>query len=648
MIPELGQALLIFAFLVSMWQATVIYFGKVRLRDDTAKHRVLRFAMTGQFLAVAAAFFLLIFAYIVSDFSVANVAENSHTAKPLLFKIAGAWGNHEGSMVLWIFVLAVYGFALARLRWAPEFLPLKNRVLALHGLLQAPLVAYIFFTSNPFLRMFPRPWQGADLNPLLQDVGLALHPPFLYLGYVGFGMAFLIACAAMLHPVEGKKLGALIKPWVVVPWSLETFGIGLGSWWAYRELGWGGWWFWDPVENASLMPWIAATALVHSNAVLVRRGLLKRWVLLLAILTFIFSLLGTFLVRSGIITSVHSFASDPTRGIFILGLLVAIGGGALLLFARQQAEEESERVRFTLISRESLVLVQNILMLSMLATVCLGTLYPLLLQVTGGNSITVGAPYYIQTLTPLLVPMMLLMGAAFLVRWQDDSFKRLAKALMPVLLLALAITLIVQQAFMLQGMLMMLGLALAAWAAAGLFFGLKRELKAGNFAIRKAGGYISHLGAAILCIAITANLLLKEEYNVQLELRKPTRAGNYTLTLETLNIRRNNNHAAMTAMVRVKHDNASEWELFPELRIYHARKEQTAESDIAVTPGKDVYLVLRKHDFSEMRRSEGLPISFSFTLYDNPGMVWIWFGIILAGVGGLFSITRSRHGRHSV
>ncbi len=647
MIPELGEALLLAAFVVALWQGVCLFVGPLKRKSAEAKTRVLRFAATGSFLLIGAAFVLLIVAYGISDFSVLNVVQHSHSQTPMLYKLTAAWGNHEGSMILWILVLAMYGTAFQWLTLREEARALQQMAASLQGLMLAAFIAYIYFTSNPFLRMSPPAPEGMELNPLLQDIGLVFHPPFLYLGYVGFGMVYLIGVAAMLRPVAPKLLAELMYPWTVIPWSLLTIGIGLGSWWAYRELGWGGWWFWDPVENASLMPWIAATALVHSVVILRRRGLLAGWVTLLAVLTFIFSLLGTFLVRSGIVTSVHSFASDPTRGIVILGLLVVIGGGALLVYALKPTATHA-RPDFGILSREGSVLAQNILMLSMLVTVCLGTLYPIFMQILDLSSLTVGAPFFNQTLAPLLIFMLVLMGGAYLYRWQQDSVARIAKVVWPMLLVALLGTGLFYLLTGTGAWEVLTAVGLTVWVLAGLGFSGIREWKAGSFTPARFGGYLSHFGVAMLAIAITSNLQMKEEYAFELTPGKAVTHGGYRLEMLGIDAVKTASYVALRAPVRLEKDGVIRT-LTPELRAFPVSREQTTESAIAVTGWKDIYLVLRKHDFAEDLRKGTPPSSFSFTLYVNPAMVWLWMGILLIGAGGMVSLAgRMVHGRNPV
>ena len=413
MIPELGHFALILALSVALVQAVVPLVGAQR--GDAPWIAMARPAALAQFLLVAVAFACLTQAYVTSDFSVLNVARNSHSAKPMLYKVSGVWANHEGSMLLWVLILALFGSAVAAFgRNLPP--ALAARVLSVQAMIAVGFLAFILLTSNPFERLVVAPVDGRGLNPLLQDPGLAFHPPFLYLGYVGFSMAFSFAIAALIEGRVDAAWARWVRPWTLAAWSFLTVGIGLGSWWAYYELGWGGWWFWDPVENASFMPWLAGTALLHSSVVVEKRDSLKGWTVFLAIVAFSLSLLGTFLVRSGVLTSVHTFAADPARGVFILVLLILVIGGSLALFAVRAPTLRAGGL-FQPISREGGLLLNNLLMTTAAAAVLLGTLYPLFLDAVGGGKVSVGAPFFEAVFIPLMVPMMVAMAVGPFLAW---------------------------------------------------------------------------------------------------------------------------------------------------------------------------------------------------------------------------------------
>src|SRR5579864_2394799 len=414
MIAELGHYALALALIVALVQSVLPLIGARRL--DPGLMALGGSTAIAQFALVALAFAALVHAYVTSDFSLATVAENSHSTKPLLFKITGVWGNHEGSMLLWVLILTLFGAAVA---WFGSNLPpdLRARVLAVQGMIGAAFLAFILFTSNPFLRIAPAPLDGNGMNPILQDIGLAIHPPFLYLGYVGFSVAFAFAVAALIEGRVDAAWARWVRPWTLAAWCALTTGIALGSWWAYYTLGWGGWWAWDPVENASFMPWLVGTALLHSAIVVEKREALKVWTIFLAILTFSLSLLGTFLVRSGVLTSVHAFASDPRRGVFILLLLSLYTGGALLLFAWRAPQLQGGGL-FAPISREGGLLLNNLLLTTAAATVFLGTLYPLFLDVVAHQKVSVGPPFYAATFVPIMVPLLVAMAVGPLLPWK--------------------------------------------------------------------------------------------------------------------------------------------------------------------------------------------------------------------------------------
>src|SRR5882762_1376749 len=438
MIVELGHYALVLALFMALLQASLPLIGAARghlalmaLADTTA---------VAQLVFVAFAFFALMHAYVTSDFSVLNVVQNSHSLKPLLYKVTGVWGNHEGSMVLWVLILSLYGAAVAL--FGGNLPPaLRARVLAVQGMIGAAFLLFILLTSNPFIRVVPAPLDGNGLNPLLQDPGLAFHPPFLYLGYVGFSMAFSFAVAALIEGRVDAAWARWVRPWTLVAWCALTCGIAMGSWWAYYVLGWGGWWAWDPVENASFMPWLAGTALLHSAIVVEKRDALKSWTILLAIIAFSLSLIGTFLVRSGVLTSVHAFAVDPARGAFILALLIGAIGGSLTLYAVRAPALKLGGL-FAPISREGALVLNNLLLATAAATVFLGTLYPLFLDAVGGGKVSVGAPFFAATFVPLMVPLLVTMVFGPLLAWKRGDLAgalgRLTLAFAAAALIALA------------------------------------------------------------------------------------------------------------------------------------------------------------------------------------------------------------------
>src|ERR1700680_427002 len=473
MITEIGHFALVLALCVAALQASLPLYGAAR--GEAALIAWARPAALAQFLFVAIAFFALMHAYAVSDFSLANVAANSNSLKPLLYKLSGVWSNHEGSMLLWVFILALFGAAVAVFggNLPPE---LRARVLSVQAMIGAGFLIYILFASNPFLRLDPVPADGNGLNPILEDRGLAFHPPCLYAGYVGFSISFCFAIAALIEGRVDPAWARWVRPWTLAAWCALTIGIAMGSWWSYYTLGWGGWWYWDPVENASFMPWIIGTALLHSGIVVEKRDTLKAWTILLAILTFALSLIGTFLVRSGVLTSVHAFASDPMRGIFILAILVIFIGGALSLFA-WRAPLLKQGGLFAPISREGALVFNNLFLTSACATVFVGTLYPLALEALTGDKISVGPPFFNFTFAPLILPLLIAVPFGPLLAWKRGDLLAAAQRLMAAACLALAIAILVL-AFRQRGpWLAPFGIGLGVWLIAGAFTEIAYRVK---------------------------------------------------------------------------------------------------------------------------------------------------------------------------
>jgi len=637
MIPELGQLCLVMALLLSLLQASVPLMQRL-----CGIHRIsglVRPLATLVFMLIATSFAALIHAYAFSDFSVLNVVLNSHTAKPLLYKIVGAWGNHEGSMLLWMLVLAGCGFLVAYARTRDTVL--QHATLAVLGAVSSGFLAFILFTSNPFLRVWPIPANGEDLNPLLQDIGLALHPPTLYVGYVGFGIVFAYAVAGMLLNRIDREWARQVQPWILFPWAFLTLGIGAGAWWAYRELGWGGWWFWDPVENVSLLPWLAGTALLHSNLVLERRGSLARWVALLAILTFSLSLIGTFIVRSGLITSVHAFASDPTRGIFILSYIVLVTGIALFLYARSDFGQPS-RVR--LLSRSGFILINNLLLLAATGTVLLSILYPLILQLSGAQGVSVGPQYFNTTFLPLAAPLALLAAIAPLLPWDSARRSQLVahlKALCPALGVAAIVALALRDS---AALLVMVGVALGFWLCWGSLRYLHRQLRARMLRLRQLGSFTAHMGLAVLILGITFTALLKQTYEGPITHGVPLQFGDFTLRLEQVTQAEEHNYTVRRARFTIEEHGRTITQLSPELRDYPVRGMQTTEAALYSMPWRDIYLVLGESDYGDGS-------ALGVRLYITPGQQLIWFGFVLAALGGgmaLGGILLNRHTKEHV
>ncbi len=618
MIPELGHFLLMLALMVCVVQ--VVFSTRLPLLAQRAALM--------QFFCVGGAFLILIYGYIVSDFSVMNVAMNSHTAKPMLYKITGTWGNHEGSILLWINVLALFGAAVALQRMPEQFWPVRAQAMAIQAALQIGVLLFLLLTSNPFDRVYPVPFEGRSLNPLLQDIGLALHPPMLYMGYVGFAIVFCLAVAALLHGAVNQELARLLHPWVLIPWSLLTIGIGLGGWWAYRELGWGGWWFWDPVENVSLLPWLAATALLHSVIVLEKRGGLALWVVLLSILTFSFSLMGTFLVRSGLITSVHSFASDPTRGVFILAYLGLVTGGGLLAFALKAPRAEPPA--FAPFSREGLIVANNLILIAAAASILLATVYPMIQELTGAQPLTIGAPYFNQTVLPLLAPLVLLAGIGPMLAWTQVKRLRLRPALLAAVIAGLF------GAYIYPASLWAIcGAALSAWLLAACVAYWRRTAVATS---RHYGMLLSHVGLALFCFALTFSSLLKQEYEVTLKPGDTRELNGYQLHLFALETIQVDNYQAVRGRLEIRKDNEASAVLFPELRNYGGSVGQTTEAAIRSGFWADWYAVIRKPAGNPEKPLDIPSEGIILTLYINPLMQWLWFAILCIGAGGVLAL----------
>jgi cytochrome c-type biogenesis protein CcmF len=612
---EFGTFFLIIALLAALLQSA--YFW------PQAKAPVavcLRPAAWLQSLAITLAFATLMVLRLNSDFSVVNVAQHSNLTLPLLYKIAGTWGNHEGSMLLFAWVLVFFGLLLAISRE-------ENRLaVAVQSLIGAGMLLFILFTSNPFERQFPPALDGEALNPILQDIALAMHPPLLYLGYVGFSIVYSLAVAALIRGKMDRGWAQSAHPWILAAWSALTLGIGLGSWWAYRELGWGGWWFWDPVENASLLPWLSGTALLHSNIVLKKRGLLAPWVALLAIITFGLSLLGTFLVRSGVLTSVHGFASDPERGLFILGYMVLVIGGALLLFALRAGRFSSKEQMLPL-SREGMIVINNLFLLTACATVLLGTVYPLLAEWFTDNRITVGPPYFNATFIPLMIIPLLFTGLALLMPWKRASFIDALTRAAPSLLAALAAAFLALSLAKSEIAFAAIGFTLAAWLAASSLQYLRTR------AAGAASVFLGHLGVAVMVAGITGVGLWKQEsermvangdivtiagYRLAYEAQPFARAANYAVSRGKFTV---SNEAGRTLSV-----------LTPEYRMYDIKQTATSEAAIYSIPLSDLYAVIGESS------PDGSKVAARF--YYVPMIHFIWLGFVLMALGGALAIVQ--------
>jgi len=642
MIVELGHFALILALLVAVMQAVLPIVGAAR--GDAALMAVARPAAGAQAGLVLLAYGALTLAFLDNDFSVRYVAANSNTALPPVYRAAAVWGGHEGSMLLWTLMLGLWTLAVARFSRA---LPaaLLARVLGVLGAISAAFLLFLLFASNPFIRLLPPAMEGRDLNPLLQDPGMVFHPPQLYMGYVGFAVVFAFAVAALLGGRLDAAWARWARPWTTLAWSFLTVGILLGSAWAYYELGWGGWWFWDPVENASLMPWLAGTALMHSLAVTEKRGAFRAWTALLAIFTFSLSLLGTFLVRSGVLTSVHAFAVDPRRGIFILALLGLVTGGALALYA-WRAPRVSVRVAFGAVSRESFLLANNVLLAVAAATVLLGTLYPLLLDVLGLGKISVGPAYFEQVFVPLMAPAVLLMGAAPLARWRQAALPALAARLRWAacgsLLVAIALLAVLRNASALTG----LGLWLAAWCLAGALASLAgrlrhrgqrlaalRQLSAGYY-----GMLLAHAGVGVFIAGVTLVKSQESLRELPMRVQEVASVGGYAFRFEGVVPVRGPNYAAFRATITASRDGRTVATLRPERRVYRSQDMPTTEAAIDNGFTRDLYVAIGERVGDDR---------WAVRLHVKPFIGWIWGGCVLMALGGLLAACDRRYRRRA-
>ncbi len=637
MIAEFGHFALILAFAVAIVQAVLPMIGATT--GWRAGMAVGAPAATIQMLLSGLSFAALTNAFVTSDFSLKLVYENSHTAIPMLYKVAGVWGNHEGSMLLWVFILALFGATAA---WFGQALPreLQARVLSVQAMVGAAFYAFILFTSNPFLRLAEPPLNGRDLNPLLQDPGLAFHPLFLYLGYVGMSMSFSFAVAALIEGRIDAAWGRWVRPWTLAAWMFLTIGIAMGSWWAYYELGWGGFWFWDPVENASLMPWLFACALLHSAIVVEKREALKAWTILLAILAFGFSLMGTFIVRSGVITSVHSFASDPERGIFILAILAIFVGGALTLFAAR-AQAMQARGVFGIVSRESALVLNNVLLAVSAFVVFIGTLWPLFSEMAFGRTLSVGAPFFNTAFTPFFVGLALILPIGSVLPWKRGSIARASRQMAVPMVLALAVAALAYAVGTGQSALAPIGAALGAWVVFGAVMDAYLRTGSGGNRLGRLvrlpradwGRVISHGGLGVTVIGISLLLAWSVEDIRVAKTGESFTLGGYDITLQSVDKVQGPNYTSTMATMLVKRDGRQVAVLYPEKRVYPVQSMPTTEAAIDKGVFRDVYLVI-----GDAQANGG----WAVRSYIKPFTNWIWAGCLLMALGGIVSLSDRR------
>ncbi len=633
---EVGQFALILALLLSVVQVATGLGGAHR--SDPVLMALSRSAARMQAGFVILAFGCLAGSYLACDFSVALVAEHSHSLQPWPYRFAATWGSHEGSMLLWILILAIYGGAVASFGGGLRE-TLQARVLGVQGLIGTAFLGFSLFTSNPFLRLSPAPLEGTELNPLLQDPGLVAHPPLLYLGYVGFSVAFAFAIAALIEGRVDAAWARWVRPWVLAAWVPLTAGITLGSFWAYYELGWGGWWFWDPVENASLMPWLLGTALLHSALVLERRGALVSWTILLAILTFSLSLVGTFLVRSGILTSVHAFAVDPKRGIYILGIIALTTGVALGLFAWRSPSLRSGPL-FAPLSREGGVTLNNLFLVALAATVFLGTFSPVFIEILRGDKISVGPPYYARTFAPLAVPLLFLSVFGPALNWKRDDWRAVARRVRVPAGVAVAVGLVALVAGGWKQLVTVAALALAAWLVAGGFAILGRRWWAGRndllLSLRTTpraavGMALAHAGLGLLTLGVAGVTAWQSDKVLTMQPGASVAFAGRTLTLDALETRQGPNYQARQARFAVEGRGAP-YLLVSERRVYGSSGTQTTEAGIHVSPLGNLYISVGDES------AGGVVVR----LWDHPLIVWIWLGGFTMALGGVVSLSDRR------
>ncbi len=640
MIVELGHFALVLALAVALVQMVLPMWGAHR--GNPGLMAVGDTAAGVQFLLLLTAFVALTVAFVTSDFSVSLVVANSHTAKPMIYKISGVWGNHEGSLLLWTMVLALFGACAS---WFGGNLPatLRARVLSVQASIGVAFLLFMLLTSNPFLRMEMPPMNGGDLNPLLQDPGLAFHPPFLYLGYVGLSMAFSFAVAALIEGKVDAAWARWVRPWTLAAWVFLTIGIAMGSWWAYYELGWGGFWFWDPVENASLMPWLFGAALLHSAIVVEKRESLKAWTVLLAIMAFGFSLIGMFIVRSGVITSVHAFANDPERGVFILLILAVFLGGALVLFALRAGALEAKGV-FGLVSRESALVANNVLLAVSSLVVFIGTIWPLIAETLWGRVLSVGEPFFNAAFTPFFVALALIMPIGAMMPWKRADVGRTFRPLRAALILSVALGALVFAMQTGRSALGPVGVALGVWVVVGSATDLWMRTGRGAFAARfgrlgrlpraEWGKAVSHAGMGVTVFAVAAMMAWVTEDIRVVKVGGSFALGPYQVTLVEVVDTVGPNYQTTMATMEVRRGERLVGTLYPEKRFYPVAQMPTTEAAIDFGVFRDLYLVI-----GDAQDGGG----FAVRSYIKPFANWLWGGCLLMALGGFLSLSDRRY-----
>ncbi|MFT5066538.1 MAG: cytochrome c-type biogenesis protein CcmF [Yoonia sp.] len=635
MIIELGHFALILAFGVALIQMIVPMVGAATGRRNWMA--IAEPAATSQVILVGFSFGVLMWAFIQSDFSLALVYQNSHTAKPLIYKISGVWGNHEGSMLLWVFILTLFGASAA---WFGGGLPdkLRARVLSVQAAISVAFYLFILLTSNPFARLAVPPLNGLDLNPLLQDPGLAFHPPFLYLGYVGLSMAFSFAVAALIEGRVDAAWARWVRPWTLAAWVFLTIGIALGSWWAYYELGWGGFWFWDPVENASFMPWLIAAALLHSAIVVEKREALKSWTVLLAILAFGFSLLGTFIVRSGVLTSVHAFANDPERGVFILIIFGVFTGGALILFAARAGQLEAKGV-FGAVSRESGLILNNILLAVSAFVVFVGTIWPLVAELAFDRTLSVGPPFFDAAFTPFMVALALALPLGSMLSWKRGVLSKVWVKLWPFAILAISLGALAYAMQSGRSALGPIGVALGVWTVSGALVDIAGRTGRGSIGARLGrlvrlpgadwGKAAAHIGMGVTIFGVAAITAWQQEDIRIAQVGESYDVGAYSFELTEVSQFEGPNYLSTLGNITVRQGLREVAVLLPEKRFYPVAQMPTTEAAIRNGILRDIYVVI-----GDAQANGG----YTVRVYIKPFANWIWGGALLMALGGFLSL----------
>jgi len=609
---------------LTLWLTLIFAGSQYFFSRKFIKLKFISISVKGLLIASLASFFLLMYAHIISDFSLINVFQNSHTTKPLFYKISGVWGNHEGSMLLWILILTIFNYFIYRFHTNQNSIFIL-KTLEVQSFVTIGFILFTIFTSNPFKEMFPVELNGMGFNPILQDPALAIHPPLLYIGYVGFSATFSLGVATLILD-KNQKINwyNYMKPFVLIAWTFLTIGIALGSLWAYYELGWGGWWFWDPVENASFMPWLLGTALLHSLIVVEKKKSLQAWVILLAILAFLLSVTGTFLVRSGILTSVHTFALDPSRGIYILMFTGILGAYSLILFSLKSKLYLSNKY-FSFLSKEGAILVNNIFMIIICATVFLGTVYPLLIEAINKNKISVGEPYFNSTVIPIMIPAILVMGIGPILSWGKDNKSEVFKKIFPSIFLTTLMTIIIFIVYKTYTFIGILGIFLGFWIIFNNLLLIYRKKFQNSM-----GMIVAHIGVGLLIIGITGSSVWQKEKITKMQINNEIQINKYNILFDGIKEIKGPNYIAIKGIFLVYDDKKNIiTKLKPENRFYPITTIFTSEVSIHTNLFRDLYIVLGEGNLND---------GWTVKIYYNPLVIWIWIGALIIFIGGLLSI----------